>query len=307
MASLRILAALLFLLCVPGLPVARAQNEDTTRHLWDTAFIGENKKQTSARKPPAQRRYRIATPSIPAAGVAPDTVIGLTIWRLRPVRSAEVGERILAHEAAGPIELIPERVSADAKLAEGDRVRLSFEAAGTGHLYVIDREQYADGTLGEPYLIFPTKRTRGGINEVRPGRVVEVPAQDDQPPYFTLKPSRPDQVSEMITVLVTPNPLEGLQIGESAIKLQARQVAEWEKSWVVVAGRLEMENGEGRIWTKAEKAAGADGTRSLLQNDPPPQTLYYNPDAKSGAPVLVNVQLRYGRGASPQRRKSSSP
>jgi hypothetical protein len=84
-------------------------------------------------------------------------------------------------------------------------------------------------------------------------------------------------------------------------------VAEREKSWVVVAGRLEMENGEGRIYTKAEKAAGADGTRSLLQNDPPPQTLYYNPDAKSGAPVLVNVQLRYRKGASPQRRRSSSP
>src|SRR5262245_26995658 len=110
--SHQILVALLLLLYVTALTtvITRAQEEGTTRHLWDTAFIGEKKQPGSARKSVTQRRYRIATPNISATGVAPDTVIGLTIWRLRPARSAEAGERILTHEDAGSTELIPERV-----------------------------------------------------------------------------------------------------------------------------------------------------------------------------------------------------
>ena len=122
--------------------------------------------------------------------------------------------------------------------------------------YVIDREQYADGSLGEPYLIFPTSRTNSGDNEVKAGRIIEIPTQDDSPPFFTLKPSRSDQVSEVISVLVSPTPLEGLKIGENAQKLSVQQVAGWEKSWGGTVGRLEMQNGAGRTWTRQEKEAG---------------------------------------------------
>jgi len=193
-------------------------------------------------------------------------------------------------------------VEADAKLTAGTRVRLSVEAARSGFLYVIDREQYADGSLGEPFLIFPTTRTNGGANEVKTGRIIEIPTQDDRPPFFTLKPSRTDQVSEVISVLVSPTPLEGLQIGASAQKLSVQQVSSWEKSWGGTIGRLEMQNGAGKTWTRQEKEAGADSTRSLSQEEPAPQTLYYKPEAKSGQPVMVNVALRYGRPPARSRR-----
>jgi hypothetical protein len=175
------------------------------------------------------------------------------------------------------------------------------EAASAGYLYVVDRELYADGTLGEPYLIFPTTRTNGGNNEVKPGRLIEIPTQDDRPPFFTLRPSRPDQVSEVITVLVSPTPLEGLQIGDKAQKLSSEQLAMWEKSWGGTIGRLELQNGAGKTWTKQEKDAGADATRSLSQEEPAPQTLYYNPAAKSGQAVMVSVSLQYRKGASAAR------
>jgi hypothetical protein len=184
-------------------------------------------------------------------------------------------------------------------------VRLSIEAARAGYLYVIDHEQYADGSLGEPVLIFPTMRTNGGNNAVKAGRIIEIPTQDDRPPFFTLKPSRSDQVSEVISVLVSPTPLDGLEIGANAQKLSVQQVATWEKSWGGTVGRLEMQNGAGRTWTRQEKEAGADATRSLSQEEPAPQTLYYKPEAKSGQPVMVNVTLRYGRAtpaARPRRR-----
>ncbi len=285
---------LLPLLCVPA-----QQEEDTTRQLWDTAFISPAKKQPSKKRTTAKRRYRIATPQIPTVDVAPDTVIGVTVWRLRPAQSADTGERILVQESSESAGWIPERVSIDTKLIEGDRVRLSIEAARTGYLYVIDREQYADGTVSEPYLIFPTRRTRGGNNEVKVGRVIEIPAQDDNPAYFRLRRSRSDQVGEVLGVIVTPTPLEDLEIGDNMLRLSQEQVAQWERSWGTNVGCLEMEKGVGQPWTKEEKEAGANGTRSLKHNEPTPQTVYYRPKVKSDEPVLVKVKLGYGRSGAP--------
>ena len=280
-------------------PIVPAQESDTTRKLWDTAFIDQPKRPASASS--AKRRYRIATPNVPPDRVVADTVVGVTLWRLRPSKTTDTGERILVQEGTESVDWIPERVEADTKLTAGTRVRLSVEAARPGYLYVIDREQYADGSFGEPYLIFPTTRTNLGNNELKAGRIIEIPTQDDRPPFFTLKPSRSDQVSELISVLVSPTPLDGLEIGATAQKLSVQQVAKWEKSWGGTVGRLEMQNGAGKTWTRQEKEAGADSTRSLSQEEPAPQTLYYKPQAKSGQPVMVNVALRYGR-ATPTAR-----
>lgn len=275
------------------IPIVPAQEGETTRKLWDTAFIDQPKRPAAASS--ARRRYRIATPNVPTDRITADTVVGVTLWRLRPSKTTDTGERILVQEGSESVDWIPERVEADTKLTAGTRVRLSVEAARAGYLYVIDREQYADGSVGEPYLIFPTTRTNGGNNEVKAGRIIEIPTQDDRPPFFTLKPSRSDQVSEVISVLVSPTPLDGLQIGATAQKLSVEQVATWEKSWGGTVGRLEMQNGAGKTWTRQEKEAGGDSTRSLTQDEPAPQTLYYKPEAKSGQPVMVNVALRYGK------------
>src|SRR5205085_12633483 len=92
--------------------------------------------------------------------------LGLTIWRLRPVRRTDAGARIIVQEAEQTLEWTPERITADTPLRPGEHIRFNFEAPQAGYLYVIDRERYADGSLGEPFLIFPTTRTRGGDNKV---------------------------------------------------------------------------------------------------------------------------------------------
>ena len=285
------------------------KDDQTTRHLWDTAYINQGARRLSSRQLSAKRRYRVATPNVPFNRVAADTVIGVTVWRLRPARRADTGERIVVHEGSEAVDWLPERVSADAQFREGDKVRFSIEVARTGYLYVIDREQYADGTLGDPFLIFPTRRTRGGDNRVKSGRIVEIPAQDDKPPFFTLKRTRSDHTGEGLIVLVTPAPLEGLQIGETAQKLLGEQVAGWEREWGTHVGRLELENSSGKPWTKGEREAGADRVRSLDDEEPAPQTLYYRYGATSFDPVLVRVQLRYPKatpGAGRSRRGISS-
>lgn len=279
--------------CLFAAAAQQPQEQETTRHLWDTAYIDQGNK--AATRKPARRSYRIVTPRVPVMGVSPDTVIGVTLWRLRPSRKADTGERIITHDGPESMEWLPERVASNSRLAEGDRIRMSIEAARTGYLYVVDQEQYADGSKGEPYLIFPTTRTRGGDNSVKAGRVIEIPAQDDSPPYFTLKRTRADHVGENVIVLVTPTPIDSLAISDKAQRLSAETLAQWEKSWGTQTGRLEMTNGAGKSWTKQEKEAGADGTRSLTEAEPAPQTVYYRPGTGSKDPVLIKVQLQYVR------------
>ena len=296
---------LLLTLCAAGLPAAaalQAQEEEATRHLWDTAFINQGNKPAAVRRP-ARRNYRIVTPQVPVTGVSADSVIGVTLWRLRPSRPADTGERMIVQEGPETTAWLPERVSSGGRLSEGDRIRVSIEAARTGYLYVVDQEQYADGSKGDPYLIFPTTRTRGGDNGVQLGRIVEIPAQDDSPPYFTLKRSRADNVGENVLVLVSPTPIEGLTITDKAQRLSFETLARWEKSWGAQAGRLEMTDGVGRPWTRQGKEAGADGTRSLNEDEPAPQTIYYRPGVSSKSPVLIKVQLQYARPRPPVRRR----
>jgi hypothetical protein len=281
---------LLLILTAAASFLATAQKADeATRKLWDTAFIipAANKPTASRRRPGG--RYRVATPNVPVDNVAPDTVVGVTIWRLRPANRSDSGERLIVHDDNSTAEWLPERISSTTKLAQGDRLRISVEAVRSGYLYVIDREQYADGSLGEPYLIFPTTRTAGGDNEVSAGRLLEIPAQDDAPPFFTMRKSRADHVAEVVSVLVTPQPLEGLQIGANALKLSETQVASWEKMWGSGVGRLEMSTA-GQTWTKEEKESR---TRALTSTAPAPQLLFYRPSLKSTDSMFVKLTLSY--------------
>jgi hypothetical protein len=270
--------------------LATAQKADeATRKLWDTAFIipATNKPTASRRRPGG--RYRLATPNVPVDNVAPDTVVGVTIWRLRPANRSDSGERLIVHDDNSTTEWLPERISSTTRLAQGDRLRISVEAVRSGYLYVIDREQYADGSLGEPYLIFPTTRTVGGDNSVTVGRLLEIPAQDDAPPFFTMRKSRPDHVAEVVSVLVTPAPLEGVQITDKAQKLSETQVASWEKMWGSGVGKLEMST-VGQAWTKEEKESR---TRALTSTAPAPQLLFYRPSLKSTDSMFVKLRLSY--------------
>jgi len=258
----------------------------------------------SRRKPPVAAvakapRYVRKTPSVIASlqPGAPTMDIGVTIWRLRPSSEVEGGARMLVMENARQTEWTPQRIEADTPLQVGERVRLSIESPRAGYLYVIDREQYADGSFGDAYLIFPTLRTRGGDNQVRPGKLIDIPAQEDNPSYFTLvpSPSRSDQVAEILSIIVTPEPLSNFRFTERPLKLSKSDVAKWETSGSVEVERFEMVGGAGMPWSKAEMAASAAGSsRILTQEEPAPQTVY-RIGSKTKNAFLVTVALRYGK------------
>jgi len=265
---------------------------DEERQLWNTAFQKEEPQTAKTVKP--KRRYKSTTPEIAAPATAPATVVGVTIWQLAPSRGAGQGARLLVHEGPQTVEWVAQRVDSGKSLTQGAHIRLSVESGKRGFLYVIDREKYADGSTGDPYVIFPTSRLSGANNAVRAGVVIEIPSQDDSPPYFTLKQSRSDHVAEVLSVLVTHSEIPDLKIGREPLKLSPELVAEWEKNYGKKAGVLELEGGAGDAWTQAEKEAGT-GTRTLGREDPLPQTLYFDPDSKSEAPLMINVPLQIKR------------
>ena len=282
---------------IAGVALPHAQ-EGGTRAIVPEAFLkARPAPKTPSATPRRQASYRPVDPAKPSTGTDGGATVelGITIWRLRAAKPGEPARLLVQDPNAAAQELTPERIGVGTPLAISDRVRLSVESPRAGYLYVIDREQYADGTLGSPYLVFPTLRTRGGDNRVTGGRLIDIPAQDDRPPYFTVKPSRADQTGERLTLVVTETPLAGLAIGSDPLELSPQQVADWESRGGGAVQRLEMIGGAGRAWSRAEQRAAADATRLLTQEDPPPQTLFRilvrQPDL-----VVVNVTLPQSRG-----------
>ena len=279
---------LVLLFCIPTLFADKTEE----RRIWPEEYVkpAQTQPQKQQQKRPAKKpAYKIATPAVVVNTVQDASVVGVTIWRLRPALETEKAAVIVDPQGK---KWIPERVEADTVLSSGDRVRLGIEAARDGYLYIINREQYKDGTRSEPYLIFPTSRLSDGNPHTSVGRIVEIPSQDDQPPFFTLSPGRSDQVAEIISILITPEPMNYLPISEKPLQLSADQVAQWEQAWGKEIGRLEMVDGAGQTWTEAEKEAGT-GARLLKHEDPPPQSVYYNPTLKESDPTFLSINLRY--------------
>jgi hypothetical protein len=277
-----------------------AQPQDvTTRQIWNTEFLKKRPAgagTANANNPNASYRPVGDPPKTPVA--APDrggVMLGVTLWRLRPGRSRDIGARLLVLPPPGaktePDSEVPERLDPNTPLNPEDKVRLSVEVPFKGYLYVIDREKYADGSFSDAFLIYPNRLTRQGDNVVAPGRVVEVPDSRDAPNYFLVQPQGKEKVqtAELISFLVTPELLPNLKIGETALQLDKTQYADWEKKWGVKSQVLELQGGSGGAWTNQEKDAGQHGI-ALTQDDPLPQTLY-RVAADPGKSILLEVPL----------------
>ncbi len=281
-----ILVALYLIFTLPG-----TAQDDASRQIIPEEFTKARPAKTTPSAAARSKYQGVSAKKSAATQSSNQQQLGLTLWRLRPANRTDTGARIIVQEGEESVEWTPERVAADTPLKMGERIRFSFEAPQAGYLYVIDRERYADGSVGEPYLIFPTTRTRGGDNKVAPGHIIEIPAQEDRPNFFTLKQTRPDQIGELVTVIVSAQPLADLTISNKMLQLAPALVARWEQQWGAQAEKFEMTGGAGRVWSKAEQEAGADASRQLTQDEPGPQTVY-RVTVKPGAPLLVNVGLK---------------
>lgn len=287
-----------------GMP-RKIVSDDFTKNRQEAASTTSTSKGSQAKasngissKPIQPRRtYRLASsPAIrrtgPTTKSATVAQLGITIWRLRPVGANDTAARMLVKEKGNSTEWVPERVEADTTFREGDHVRLSIESLRAGYLYVVDRDLLADGTSGPAMLIYPWVDNSHGDNQMQPGKLVDIPGQEDDPSYFTARPTSPNQVGEILTVIVTSSPLE-LPISDKPFQISPVELAKWERMWGGQSARFEMEGGAGEAWTKQEQQASArKGTRQLTRDDPAPQTIYRVTTTDNKA-ILVNVRLRY--------------
>src|SRR5919106_2040041 len=112
---MRVILGFLILFLITGTLVVAQKSDEATRKLWDTAYIAPAAGKKTARRH-SSRKYRNATPNVPIDNVVPESVVGVTIWRLRPAGRSESGERLIVHDDNSRKEWVPERISANTKL-----------------------------------------------------------------------------------------------------------------------------------------------------------------------------------------------
>lgn len=288
----------LLFLALGSFTVTTAQDEE--KGIRAEEFIGTrpalNPPKTNS--PPTPARYKTTTklPSgtavaTPPAGLA-FAQVGVTTWRFRKSTAQDKTKELIEVDVdQGPAEYTLERVQDGTPLAPGQIVRLSIESLSRdGYLYVIDREQYADGSFSEPLLIFPSRKSPDG-NRVKAGRLISIPSATGKGFQIKPKPSDKKQVAEVLTILVSPIPLmDPAKLGAKPY-LPAQQVADWEKKWGAVPTKFELDGGLGQAMTEREQAAGADSSAQLTKDDPGPQTVY-RVAIKPENPVIVSVPLK---------------
>jgi hypothetical protein len=288
-----LLVASVLLLFLSAPHAAKAQDEDESKAIKAEVFI--KNRPATPRKSPA--RYKPAAKSSAASADTPPpgttfVQMGVTFWRFRRSTVADKTKELVEEEESGPTEWTLERIEEGTPLLPGQRVRLSIESlTRSGYLYVIDREQYADGSLGDPVLIFPTQKT-SDANYVKAGRLIYIPSASGK---FRIKPSEGPKahIGEVVTILVSSQPLiTADRLSAKAIKLPRQQVESWDKQWGAKATRFVMDGGAGEAMTEKEQAAGASNSQELTQDDPVPQTVY-RVAIKAEYPLILSVPLKF--------------
>lgn len=276
--------------------VAIAQDQEGSKGIKAEVFIGNRPPVRSSRRPTASKKptYK-SSQLVSLAGPPPGkefAQLGVTIWRFRPSTSADKTKELVEEVDAPSTHWSLERISEGTLLAPGQKVRLSIESLSRdGYLYVINREEYSDGSLGDARLIFPTKLTPDGANRVKAGKMIYIPGP---PRYFRIKPSASSKthVAEVLTLLVSSQPLiDPNQLATTAITLSREQVESWERQWATQATKFEMEGGAGKTMTEKEQKASTDDA-TLTQNDPSPQTIY-RLAIKPNDAVVIRLPLRF--------------
>lgn len=223
-----------------------------------------------------------------------DLLIGVTIWKLTPASEDTGQTRIFLLE--DNIQYLPDRTPLDS-LKEGDKARMAIELPrnNKSYVYVVDREVYADGTTGAPYLIFPGPTTSPGGNVTTAGKLLYIPAVDDPIKSFTLQRSRENQVSERLTIIVSPKEipfkvfLEKVSANTKMYRLDPVALAQQEKRWHVPFDEYKDRANTSLPWTREEQLSG-EGKALLVSGALLPQTIY-RAKPNPGEPLLITVSL----------------
>lgn len=217
--------------------------------------------------------------------------LGVTFWRLRPVKSNEGDDAptFPVDTGDGTENWTAERVRSTTKFKIIDRVRFTIESSRSGFLYIIDREYYADDSAGEATLLYPSLKSRSkGDNHVVAGSLIDVPPSQSRG-YFNIKSTNPGYAGEEIIVIISPVKLTGVAPGLKDVSLNRVKVEKWITDWATEVDVFDATDGEGIAYTRTE--AEAAGTRALTQEEPLPQTIY-KVQTRADKPLIVTFRMQ---------------
>ena len=270
--------------------------------------ISRQRPHSLTTKPNATVKY-VPSPN-DTASVAEGADVGVTIWRLRaalPIDSTEIQEptRIAVRQRGKTQEKImmmtPARAESETLFSDGDLLKFTVESSFEAYIYIINRERYQDGTMSDPYLIFPATPDVGVNDKVYPGRLLFLPSVKDDDKFVLKRLSdlspplgrNPTVIAETFTLILLSRPLADLAPlaqTEEPRKLTPQQLARWQSEWGGRVWRFELQQGAGASMTKAEKRSGIQGGGVLHEADPTPQTVYHI-ERKSPDALIFDVSI----------------
>ena len=224
----------------------------------------------------------------PAPAGAEYAQLGVTIWRVDSGNSKGI-------EQVGEEQTI-ERLDTNAPYTNGDTIRLTIESPSRGFMYIVDQEQYTDGSYGPAMLVFPTSKTRAGNNLIEAWTPVEVPAY---PAVWRFKPrelkdgeTRKVQMAEVLTIIISQKVLVDLsRIIDKRLALNKGEFESWRSQWQRPVQQFDVENKVGQ--TAKSKGVEQEGNEAEVGA----QTTY-QVAIKPGNPVFVTIPLRFKASAA---------
>jgi hypothetical protein len=286
---------------------SQTSTDGESRGLKPREYAENLQNRILARRPgPVQSNRKKAIIYAPASPdeipVAQGTDIGLTFWRLRESKITDdktvvEEQRILVRKKEKAVEstvkLTPERAESDTQFTDGDRLRLSIEFHTEGYIYIINREQYADGTLSEPYLVFPSQGDLGKTDRVVAGKLLFIPNESEFFELVRFIEDRPEKSAEVLTILVAPQPLKELPplMDDQPRIVDSQQFEKWNREWGGRIWKFEQKGGAGAAITKGEKNSAVTSNLTLTKDDRLPQTIYHVAH-KMGSPLMFTVPIR---------------
>lgn len=296
------------LLLASSFPAQSHAQSDDTRKLTPRVYAQQLPGKIAKNRPPSKSPgSKPAVKYVPlpsdTAPVAGGVDVGVIFWRLREAQKADdqevveptrIVKRVKGKEVESTVKMTPTRATSETVFADGEFIRLTIEVPFESYIYILNREQYVNNTMSDPYLVFPSEIDKDGSAKGVPGKLVYIPNRIDYFEITRLSADGPQKAAEVFTVLLTKGPLNELpplKKDEERRKIDRQLFDRWERAWGGQLWRFEREGGVGTAITKVEKNAGKPDGELLTVADPEPQTVYHV-TGKSGDILLFTVRAR---------------
>lgn len=214
--------------------------------------------------------------------------IGFTFWLLKDSAdgdSPEVTEKAKRRtniksgntitQKEENVVVTPRRVNSNTKFSNGDWLRFSLDLPIDGYVYIFNKEQYIDGTLSSPHLMFPRQEDKGKTDKTIAGKLLFIPNPID---YFEIEEtseSGKEKIAEVYYVLVSLRPIPEITLLKSnqSEPVNLTIFNKYEK-YTAPLLKFESQNEANKAITKIERLSSVDGKETLSESDPLPQTVY---------------------------------